>query len=255
MIQYTIEQLQAYIESALNAPSYVPPSPDLCNSLAHDPEVQGALLALIARRLQLSPSALHADIQLCRDDLSYYIEQEQREGTASAMRAYPHVWWHLWSSEEIAETYEYTRLLLDATEDGSLMLPVFPRKRSVSKPFLITLLHLSRSFLNVALPPASLGVTRSGEDEGESLLTERRTATNEIITLSVQQQTDQHWCILVVVQPQPEGLLVLTLGVQVFRVRFVAGRAVVSDVPSALLTAPDGPDMLLEIERDEDALP
>jgi hypothetical protein len=54
------------------------------------------------------------------------------------------------------------------------------------------------------------------------------------------------------VTPAPAGHLVLTLGAAVFRARFdPSGLASVSDVPAALLTAVNGPDMVVDIAPDE----
>ena len=54
----------------------------------------------------------------------------------------------------------------------------------------------------------------------------------------------------------PIGLLVLRFGTDRFRARFNRqGYAVVDDIPFALLTAPEGPPLEVNIERDADEAP
>ena len=67
--------------------------------------------------------------------------------------------------------------------------------------------------------------------------------------MEVQRKGD--WKVAVHVMPAPSGYLVLTLGVAVFRAPFDAsGLAIVADVPAALLTAVNGPDMVVDIAPD-----
>jgi hypothetical protein len=115
---------------------------------------------------------------------------------------------------------------------------------------LTTQMHLTRSVLNLALPLPSpmLGAAR-GHSHANAVLAEDNTVAGHFYTLSVQLQSDGAWSIVMTSTPPQQGYFVLTLGESRFRTRFnEQGEAIVADVPAVLLTAPDGPDLISEIE-------
>src|ERR671936_761303 len=69
-------------------------------------------------------------------DLPAYIELEL-EDAMSALRSYPHVWWHLLICRECAETYWLTRTLLEAEWSGQLA--ALPRPRQITFPNIVRL--------------------------------------------------------------------------------------------------------------------
>jgi hypothetical protein len=116
--------------------------------------------------------------------------------------------------------------------------------------------RLSRSFLAYALPAPSpaLGALRGRQQDSTVLFADEHEGNP--LTLTVQRQFDTNWRMSVVVAAPISGWLVLTLGGSTFRARFDAhGQAVVSDVPDTLLSASDGPDLVVGIVPDQPTAP
>src|SRR5215213_7057658 len=78
-------------------------------------------LLLLTRAFDPEPPLLGTSIscEACQADLPAYIDREA-ENPAAAAAMYPHVWWHLWTCEECAQTYEFTHMLLDAQREGQI---------------------------------------------------------------------------------------------------------------------------------------
>jgi hypothetical protein len=201
----------------------------------------------------------------CLNDLPAYIERELEGGEESAKQTYPDVAWCLAKSQDYRETYHITRAFVQAEQHGELhpfrdlitlepgdiamvIHPVFPEPspllRPTGNPYEIV---LSRDFLNeVLFPTLNLdsfvcGVTR-GDESDEMVLIEEETSDHYCVTLSVRSLNDTMWNVVVEIIPPIEGDVSLNLGDRVFPAYFVApGKAVVSNIPSSLLTAADGP--------------
>jgi hypothetical protein len=212
------------------------------------------LLVLLAAVGPVSLDVTETTCQDCQDDLAAYIDCEQDNGTPAAVRAYPHVWWHLIICPECFTTYQMTRVLLDAERHGELapLVDVVQPGRStvVPLPRLLKRLHIPRRFLSRTLAAQPLlGIMRGAGEEDTVLFDEA--ASGYTMTLSVQKQADARWRVTVGVAPPITGQVVLTFGTTVFRAPFDAdGQAVIANVPADLLTGSDGPDMDLSIEPD-----
>lgn len=245
---------QQWLRQSMLSNDLMPPDAALCEHVALCPRCQGALAALAVAALGLTAPPAAISCQQAEEELAAFIEQEAEEGSAAAIRAYPQIWWHLWSCEVCAETYRITRALLAADQ------PV----RSAVQAMSVTLfgpprqpqpaLRLPRSFLYRALAgsiPASSAVR--GPARFRNVLTEKEIA-NQRFTISVQRQVDGEWQIHVSVKPPPTGWLILKLDATRFRARFdQQGEAVVQNVPFALLTASDGPDLSIDIEPETES--
>src|SRR5215216_2865099 len=88
-------------------------------------------LLLLARAFDPEPNLLGTGIACdsCQTDLAAYVDLEA-EDAALAATTYPHVWWHLWTCQECAETYDLTHMLLDAQHAGQLV-PLYPPQRAM----------------------------------------------------------------------------------------------------------------------------
>jgi hypothetical protein len=197
------------------------------------------------------PASTDRDSEL---DLAAYIDYEQQEGMLAAIRTYPHVWIALLRSNDLAETYRMTRTLLDAERNAELQ----PMAQAVTacctqgQPENWSL-RLQRGFFNQALMvlPPSLGLTR-GAGENETVLIDNFTNSGIHMSLSMQQHSADTWDITMTVTPPLKERLVLKLGTAVFRAPFdMYGVAVIPGVSAELLTAPDGPDLVVGLEPDE----
>jgi len=215
---------------------------------------RGALMMLLVALDQVPlplEAITHAE---CQAQLAAYIDEEQHAGTPAARASYPQVWWHLWICASCAETYALTLALLDAEQHGLLpampIVPPVPRRRYEE----IARQQLPRALITRTLGvQGGLGISR-GDDTGEIVLVDGDWPGFQL-TLSVQQQPDGAWTIRVLTDPPIRGRILLTLGTTLFTATFdPSGTALVASVPNELLTAIDGPDLLLSIEiEDPDA--
>jgi hypothetical protein len=186
----------------------------------------------------------------CQEQLAPYIDAELDGGGTAAWRAYPTVGWHLLICPSCAETYKLTCAMLDAEQSGRLTRPPALRPSPQIQRWLLATIHLTRVFLQQALPTqlALLGAARGMAPE-QVLLYESDEA-GHLVSLSVEQQRDTSWTIVVAIDPPIDGRLTLTLGDFTAAERFHEGRATLRNVPAAALEAPTGPDLLCLIERD-----
>lgn len=198
------------------------------------------LLLIDALKLSTVPAPI--ECERCREDLASFVEQERVDGPAGAIRAYPGLWWHLWTCQACLDAYDLVKAGLVA-EPAARPAQLAPTK-------VVHLLHLARAFLNRALPaPSPVAVVTRGGDALPSIIAEEQAGGGAQLVLSVERQRHQDWTVIAIVIPAPAGNLLLTLGESSFRAPFGPdGRAVIVNVPAALLSDRAGPDMKLEIE-------
>ena len=242
--------VRQWLQQAVLPKDLLPLDPALCAHIETCPLCRGALAVLAVEALDLPAAPGEIDCRRCEEDLAAFIEQEAEEGSAAAIRTYPQVWWHLWACEVCAETYRITRSLL-AERPGASVVPSMPATLFGQARPRQPVLKLPRSFLHRSLAGS---IPATGTARGiagfRNVLAEEESADQHLI-LSVQRQADGEWRVDVSVKPPPVGWLVLMTGATHFRARFDdQGEAVVQDVPFALLTAPDGPDLDVDIELD-----
>lgn len=228
---------------------------------------RGALLALLATLHPVAQHVTQTTCEECQDDLASYIDLEQEQGTRAAAHAYPHVWWHLIVCSECFSTHHMITLLVEAEQRGELApMPLAypalttppdhdtrphptPPTMLQHTPQLLERLYIPRSFLQTTLAAQPLlGLVRGGGPDDTVLLSEEAPG-GYMITLSVQQQSDADWTVIVAVAPPIAGHVLLIFGATTFRAAFNSeGRVTIGNVPAELLTSPNGPDMDLSIE-------
>ena len=237
-------QVRKYIQQVLRTPVAAPLDAALVAHIAECSTCQGALLLMQASLLD-APVAASITCAACQHLLPGYIDEEASDGTAAALRSYPQVGAHLWSCPECAEIYLMTLAFMAAERSGELgSLPVLPQM-----PRLLPTICLRRAFLNAALPaPLAQRIAIRGDDaEDQMLYAEQHDQYH--VRLSVRRQHDDHCIVIVATSPVTRGWLRLRLGSHIAKVQFdQAGQAQVAGLPPILLDAPDGPDLLLEIE-------
>jgi hypothetical protein len=243
--------MQQWIQQIVLSDELPLPKPALVAHIVSCELCRGAFALLAAAALDLPSLAAPFSCRQSEENLAAFIEQEVEEGSTAAIRTYPQVWWHLWICEDCAETYRVTRRHLLTAQSQAIATLL-----QTAKPARTRLAQLSRPFLHQALaksPPAR-AATR-GQAGQSYILTEQASLDGDLL-VSVQRQSNGEWQLGVVHQPPPTGSLVLIFGEQYFHASFNAqGRAVVHDLPFALLTAADGPDLEVDIEADtEDSL-
>jgi hypothetical protein len=96
--------IQTWLTSADLAQN--PPPPLLVDHVAGCARCRGVLLLIVAELLHAPLTVAATTCDHCMDDLAASLDMERDEGIAQAIRAYPHVWWHLWICAECALTYE-----------------------------------------------------------------------------------------------------------------------------------------------------
>jgi hypothetical protein len=248
--------VQLWMREIVQPDKLILPTPALVAHVAGCPLCRGAFALLAAKAIDLPSLAGPITCRQCEEDLAAFIEHETEETSAAAIRTYPLVWWHLWTCEDCMETYRVTRSYLKVEQSqawaGVMGAVSQPSKPSHPGP----ILQLPRQFLHLALASSfpAQGVTRSSTSPSYMLTEQERLDT--YLKISVQRQGNGAWRVEVVHAPPPIGLLVLRFGTDRFRARFNhQGCAVVDDIPFALLTAPEGPPLEVDIERDADEAP
>jgi hypothetical protein len=211
---------------------------------------QGALMLLVDE--ELGTPALHEVVcEQFEEDLPAFMEHDGP--LLNAIRAYPHVWWHLYTCPDCHEMYELVHVLRDAEQAGVLTPPPHLRRVTPPRGQAMRLFSLSRQLLNASLQSPLLHSTNlRGEEDSESIIAEREVGDGLHVNLSVLAQADGDWRITVMTNPPAEGWLVLKLGITIFRSQFKpSGIAVISAVPDNLLREDDGPDLEVAIESDD----
>ncbi len=206
---------------------------------------RGALALLATTMFASAPHPLPTSCADCQAVLDAFIDLEHATELIQAMQAYPQAGWHVWICPDCAQTYRLTRAALDAEAQGALAaLPLSP-----IMPHLLTTIRLARAFLNAALPvPIARQPQLRGAEAAERVL------YNELIEghqlrLSMARQPNDQARLTMQTRPALAGGLRLYLGLFNVWVPFNAsGQAHVPDLPPTLLDAPDGPDLLVDIE-------
>ena len=223
------------------------PPLDISDHVADCPVCRGALTTLMATLLHSSPEADAVSACVNPQDMAAYIDIERNEGALAAFQRYPHVWWHLWTCRECAETYHLTGMLLDAEEAGALMPLPFLQPEPPVQLRLPNPLHLGRAFITQVFGHQLLLGPAWGGDNEEFVLSEEDSAEYHVC-LSVQQHNSTCELILTVKPPIP-GQAVVSIGSAVFRASFdTIGKAVFDTIPTDLLTTADGPDLTITFE-------
>jgi hypothetical protein len=216
---------------------------------------RGAVVLLTPQVVDFSTAEAAAYDHDSELDLAAFIDYEQQAGIVAAMRAYPHVWVDLLHNADLAETYQVTRALLDAEHRAELQ-PMAHVAASSCMPMAhdTVSMRLKRSFFNqtfLELPP-TMGLAR-GAGADERVLLEPGSEVGMHMSLSLQQRSAAAWDITITMTPPVRGRLVLMLGEDVFRAPFdMYGIAVVPAVSAHVLTAPDGPDLVVGLEPAEE---
>src|SRR5689334_15190307 len=115
-----------------------PPPPAIQAHMAGCASCQAALLLLASAAMEPPVRMVAIDCASCLADLPAFIEQED-EDPARVLRAFPHIWWHLWICTDCAEIYHMTRDLLAAERQGKLALPNLapPTAPGISQPQIV----------------------------------------------------------------------------------------------------------------------
>jgi hypothetical protein len=204
---------------------------------------RGSLLTLL---LSLDPTLAIGnqpiDCEQCRAQLAAFIDGEQLDPAAAA-RAYPDVWWHLWTCWECAQVYEMTMAMLAGAalpEPGQASRTPEPAGQPI---------RLRRHMLRVAFPQHNTAYrTMRGSTADKMVIYDEVDDQGHAITVVVRERPDQGYQIVVKVVPAPQGRLVVTCGPLVLEAPFLAdGTATLARVSSPVLVSPDAPDILVRI--------
>ncbi len=233
-------QVRAFLQHGAGDESLTPPAEFVAHAAACE-SCRGAL-GLIAAALAAAPAPIDCDA--CQADMAAFIDCEHAHGFFAAFARFPAVGWHLWHCADCAETYQLTRALLDAEARGALAPLPLP-----AAPLRLPAIRLARAFLNLALPPPlALRPVLRGADANERVLY-AETLDRRQVVVSVARQPDDDGTLVVSLLPGAPGVLRLRLGGHAVSAPFdAAGRARVAGLPAALLDAPNGPELLIEIE-------
>ena len=244
------EHIQSWLASQQDVAAR--PPDELVEHVVGCAECRGALLLLMTTLLNV-PAAEGISCEQCQEDLAAYIDEEIAAGARSAARAFPEVWWHLWTCPDCAEIYQVTLAIVTDTPQPERA----PAAASASPVWLAAVLsatrawlfELPRSILNLSFDPGPLLVPMGDEDETPLVLLDREQDGHQIV-LDVQPQGDGQWSAQVAVAPPLSGTVSLALGEATYHAPLDAqGHAHLGDLPDAQLAAVDGPGLRLRIEQ------
>ncbi|HEY0601319.1 MAG TPA: hypothetical protein VGD58_00345 [Herpetosiphonaceae bacterium] len=241
-------QVQAWIQQSGDLIDPGLPPDELCEHIPGCTVCRSRLAVLLAALLDVPGLSAASSCEQCQHDLPEYIDIEHAQGTKAAAHTYPHVWWHLLTCPDCAETYAWTTKLLAAEEAGELEpVPLEWATRSIVSRVLGTF-SVSRTTLSQVFSlRRSLGVAW-GDDDEELVLIDDEVAGHQI-TLSVQPQIDHSWSVNVTLAPPLAGEVILTLGSNTFAVPIEStGSVYIPHVAGALIHADDGPDLTVTIK-------
>ncbi|MBP1467679.1 hypothetical protein EYB53_018335 [Candidatus Chloroploca sp. M-50] len=204
---------------------------------------QTALLTFLAERIGI-PAPRDPSCATTEMDLPAMLDVERSEGAVAAARAFPDVWWHLWTCPLCAEVYHDTAVLMDATDAGVLTAPL-PQAHQPT-------LRLSHTFLaNVFAPQLAAGAAWNSATPELQLVAEEDVPEGRI-SLSVGAHDVDQWCLEVRVHPPHPGTVLVGLGEQVFVQALRDDQvALLTHLPLATLTDPDGPELAIALARAE----
>lgn len=243
--------VRQWIQQIVLQDELIPPAPTIAAHIARCQLCRGAFVLLAAETINLPSFAAPIACRQCEADLAAFIEYELEEGSAASIGVYPHVWWHLSTCEDCAETYRVTRLQLMSEQSQLQAISQVAAAHRGRPARRAPMLQLQRPLLHQALAASFPARAATRGRGGQSYVLTEQDHADTYFMLSVQRQPNGEWCVDVVHRPPPIGFVVLTLGTNHFRARFnPQGRAVVHDLPFALLTAPDGPSLEVDIETD-----
>lgn len=252
MVHRDCLEVQSWVRQAILSLYPTQPEPRLYMHIATCPLCRGAMAALVVESLDLAAAPTTIGCDACAIDLPTFIEYEVEVGSSAAIRAYPHVWWHLWTCEDCADTYQISRPLIEEQQAASAKAVKRESRGEQRVQKRQSVIRLKRSFLSQALVPA--GATRSGSQRPAHVLIDKE-MPNQALMVSVQQQVDGDWRIDVSIKPVPAGHLLLKLGSAQFHASFdTQGTATILNMPDALLNAIDGPNLEIEVETDQEPL-
>jgi hypothetical protein len=237
------EELERWL---LDTSDAVPmPSTTLTAHVATCKRCQGVLVILLTHLVANHPTAISCDT--CLADLPAYLEYEQAHGSLAAAQQYTPVWWHLWTCIDCTVVAEYTSVLVDAhTKEMIPEPPTLPKLRPTRLPPI----RIGRSFLHLLCgPQLQLGVSwHDGEDTfflAEHELPDCR------VTIHLLPVNTELWDLEITVRPPIIGRIVIGLGERKFQSSLINGElARVRGIPAVLIAGQDGPDMLIQIERE-----
>lgn len=238
-------QVRRWLSAGEASPSV--PSIALSAHVANCPHCRGALAALLAQLLGQPPVG-DSSCDACADDLPAYAELERAQGGAAAARAFPQLWWHLWTCPDCAEAFEHVTRLLDAEAADLIaappVMPVVPYRP------LLPPIRLGRGFLHAVFGP-QLRQGMAWHDGNDPLFLGEHDLPNCHVSIHVHHIDHEHWDLEITVEPPVEGRIVVTFGAARYRAALVHGRvAQVRAIPIALLADQAGPDMQIVIERE-----
>jgi hypothetical protein len=188
------------------------------------------------------------DCASCQVELAAYAELVSEQGVLLALNSYPHIWLHLWHCANCTEQLHIILALLEAEKAGTLPpLPIEQPSRVLRpEPKRDVLITFPRQWLAALLVPG-FGPTLGDTSEATTLIDAERGGFHVRCTVA---QAGAGCTAEIYLDPPVEGVLVLLLGVQQYRIPIAAnGVTTIEALPTSLLYNTNGPDLTIAIER------
>jgi hypothetical protein len=203
---------------------------------------RGTLALVLTELFNVPTPAETIDCDKCLDDLPAFIDVERQESVEAAARAFPEIWWHLLTCMGCAEHY---RLIVEMLEEpvpvrvaSSFQMPAGVQLRAD--------ITLGRATLRRLLHARSQVHGAWGNEESTIVAAAREVAGYDI-QLSIRNPAADRWVILIQVIPPVVGYATLTAGEATYHLDLDADGQACQVVPSELLMALQGPDLLVSV--------
>jgi hypothetical protein len=241
-------QVHAWIQQGGDSIDPGLPPDELCEHIPGCTVCRSRLVVLTAALLDVPRPSAASLCEQCQRDLADYIDIEHAQNTKAAAQAYPHVWWHLLTCPDCAETYAWTIKLLAAEEAGELEpVPLEWATGSIVSRVLGTFSVSRNTLRQVFNLRRSLGVAWG--DEAEELVLIDDELAGHQLTLSVQPQIGCDWSVSVMLAPPLAGEVILSLGSNIFSAPIDStGSVYIPHIAGALIHADNGPDLSVTIK-------
>lgn len=252
------EAIPAIADALLRSSPTIDPA--LARHVAGCPRCRAGLLLVVRglRTAEIEDRDEQLDIVCvrCQEDLAAFIDLERRDLQRAAAR-YPQVWWHLWTCAICAQTYDLTKRLLSAEEEGKLPPLAHLVRKPRSKPEPLLRIPLLRRALAASVPlrPMVARSSRRSQSGQQYVLYHKpaRAAEASSSKVEVEEREHQRWRMTIRMAPPPQALAVITCGT----FRSVAlfntdGVATVDDLPPYVLTDAQAPNMDIQVFPIED---
>ncbi|NTW02898.1 MAG: hypothetical protein HGA19_16725, partial [Oscillochloris sp.] len=209
MARIACEQVRSALQLSLSDYRQPVQTPGLAHHIVGCTACQAERLVLYTQLLPMATPPIDACTR-CEADLAAYVDTVLDQGNRIAAQTYPHVWWHMWTCQECAEIFAQTAALAAAERAGDLApLPVARAVATSARQTIGKLFVRPLVLTHIVQRHALLGVSYGDEPP---MIVDEHDEDAHSFQLSMRQERDGRWQVLVTVMPPISGFAAITIG-------------------------------------------